>query len=481
MCRIVVTVMLIALFNMKLSAYKTSKHIIPNSMIKNEPHNHFIAAHSISTHPVTEKRFTLRANYYFALEHFVTQSTCCSKFTEVRLRQYRDKLIGNDFETYKVKNIDSSIHSIVNNMFKPWRRNYRYWLLCDFALILLEEYAIQNAFELLKCYLSKRQRVALDKLLKILLANEDASNAVGFAKALIEQFHKNRNFIKTPEKRLIVTANMSAGKSTLINAIVGKPVTRTSQEACTANLCHLYNKPFDDGAVHRSTSRITLNATHEDLMEKDKLDKSCIASYFNLTVPSFSRICLIDTPGVNSALHRNHGDFTRKALSGEQYDILIYVFNASRLGTDEEQRYLKYISKNVPKEKIIFVINKLDDYRGVDDSIEASLEGVRNDLRQLGYDNPKICPISAYFALLLKMKQAGLELTEDELEAYELFAKKFAKPKYDLSRHYTQKIDANIATENNFLFLSAKCGLYGLENVLFGAYSPYTTSWCVGP
>lgn len=438
-------------------------------MIKNELQNHFIAAHAVDVHPVLRSCRKLRANYYYALEYFVTQCSSDNKFIEGRLKQYYEYLVGASSGTARSKSLDSIIYSVVNNMFKPWRRKYRYWLLCDLALVLLDELVIRKAFEILEHYLSKRQRISLENLLDVLLNAKGVPRSIEFAKVLIDQFHKNRNFIGRPEKRFIVTANMSAGKSTLINALVGKPVTRTSQEACTANLCFLYNKPFNDDAVHMYASEFNPNATYEELMKGDGQRKICVALYFNFMVQSLPRVCLIDTPGANSAVHLDHGQLTRKSLLEEKYDVLIYVFNGNKLGTDEELRYLKHVSEIIPKEKIVFVLNKLDDYKDVDDSIESSLEGVRNDLINIGYDNPKICPISAYFALLLKMKKNGHNLTEDESDAYELFAKKFAKPKYDLSRHYAQELELNTATGNEFLLLSAKCGLHGLENVLFGA------------
>ena len=77
----------------------------------------------------------------------------------------------------------------------------------------------------------------------------------------------NKDFISKEEKRIIVTANMSAGKSTLINALIGKSIARTSQEVCTGNVCYLYNKAYEDGNIHLLTNDLNLKATSEDLIE----------------------------------------------------------------------------------------------------------------------------------------------------------------------------------------------------------------------
>lgn len=72
------------------------------------------------------------------------------------------------------------------------------------------------------------------------------------------------------------------------------------------------------------------------------------------------------------------------------------------------------------------MLNKLDNFKSADDSIASSIEGVRNDLLHLGFEEPVICPLSAYFALLLKMKMYGEAMTEDEQDAYDYYVKNSA-------------------------------------------------------
>ena len=88
---------------------------------------------------------------------------------------------------------------------------------------------------------------------------------------------------------------MSAGKSTLINALVGKPVTRMAQETCTANQRYILNKPFEDKSVHLFDSPLNLNATNVDLMSVEGTNISYIASYFKTMVQPKASVCFIDT------------------------------------------------------------------------------------------------------------------------------------------------------------------------------------------
>lgn len=433
--------------------------------------DHFISSQNLHTHPLARtKSKSLRGSYYASLCYFVAQNKHDSNYINARLEQYHFLLIGDGVCDYlSDRNRDSTIRSIVNNILMPWRRKYRFWMVCDIALILADEETVKESYRLLKSHLSRKQIILLDKLLEILFNNEDIPASLVFAKELIAQFRINREFSKQREKRFIVTANMSAGKSTLINAIIGKPLTRTSLEACTGNLCYLYNKPFEDSSIHLCASPLKLSVSYDDLAKTEKTTISHIASYFRTLVQPQNRVCIIDTPGVNFSQNQNHGELTRKALKEECYDKLIYILNAAgKLGTEEELSYLKYVSKNIPQEKVVFVLNKLDEFRKTEDSIEASIEGVKNDLHKLGYENPTICPLSAYFALLIKLRKNGEALSDDEQDTYSFYVKKFSKAEYDLSLYYDKKVEIKSSNSDELIVMSVKCGLYGLENILFG-------------
>jgi hypothetical protein len=204
------------------------------------------------------------------------------------------------------------------------------------------------------------------------------------------------------------------------------------------------------------------------LLSIGKESVSSVASYFRATRPLPKRICLIDTPGVNFALNTNHGKVTRKAIAEENYDKLVYVLNASSLGTDDEIKHLKYVYENAPNEKLVFVLNKLDCFNSIDDSISESIDGVKTDLEKIGFKNPIICPMSAYFSLLLKMKQNNEELSEDDRDVFDLYVKKFNKPEYDLSVYYHEELVSKKPINDDLMKMSFISGLFDFENILYG-------------
>lgn len=165
-------------------------------------------------------------------------------------------------------------------------------------------------------------------------------------------------------------------------------------------------------------------------------------------------------------MYKAHSRRAHDALLHNNYDAILYVASPTRLGTDAEKRHLQWVSQNLQKGKIIFVLNKLDDYHDFSDSIEESVHDFKDDLLKIGFENPIICPISAYFSYLLKLRMTGQALSEDEADEYARYAKKFMRSSYDLSHYYE---DAQcLPTDSEEIALSKRVGLYGLEKNIYG-------------
>lgn len=425
----------------------------------------------LRNHPLTNSKKKNKGNYYLALSYIVQKTIADSQieisadskqYISKRLELYCEKL-KPDIKT--MSNENKNIKALSSCVRWPWQAKQRLWLMCDLALILLDKSLIQVAATTIKQFLPHRSHADIDALVDGLLNNSPIYSCYPPAESQIKQYLNNQIFFSYPEVRIIVTANISAGKSTLINALIGRPVARTSQEVCTGSVCHLYNKAFEDGNIHLSANALTLNATEQELRNYQWSGTISIASFFARLVPTSSRICLIDTPGVDTALYEDHTKQTHDALLRQNYDATIYVISPTNLGTDAEKKHLLWVAKNISHDKVIFVLNKLDDYHSCSDSIEESIQRLREDLNNVGFENPTICPISAYFSYLLKLKISGQTLSDDEADEYAFFAKKFMRSSYDLSRFY---IDCTITdSDTEEMTLSKRSGLYGLENIIY--------------
>lgn len=427
----------------------------------------------LEMHPILHETSTYKTQYLQALHYFV--HTYCNaeqlpnalwqKYCHIFLGTVADTSIYSPSEAEKAKPIIRKVASIKFRHFKFFSYRFVFVADCLFLCAFHDETKGKQILDAIKSFYSARYHDKCNLLFDALYHGKALEPGMELAEIQVDCWQKNSAFLNKPLTKILVTANMSAGKSTLINALIGKPLVRTSQEACTKTLCHLYNKPFEDGFVDLYYPSIQFGVADTTLSEAENAGLRQIASYYHMITPYDSRVCIIDTPGVNSAIHREHGRLTKKALTEESYDWLVYVLNANYLGTDDEFAYLRFVSETVPKEKTIFVLNKVDSFQSGEDSIEESIQDIRKDLCALGYENPIICPISAYCALLIKKKVNGLLLDEDENDSLDMLSKKFRRPKYDLSQYYARpEISAD---KDEITDISIRCGLYGLEHILF--------------
>lgn len=394
----------------------------------------FISAIDLENHPLKNARKATKAKYFYVLQYYVSKCTR-SIYAEGRLKIYKKSFIKNSIDIVDFKRCESDI------VFRPsqyWQNKYKYWLICDMALICCGVENCKPAINLMKSAISRKQVGIIDNLIHYLESGELEYKKECFESCenLIEQYWKNKKFCETNLKTIVITANMSAGKSTLINAIIGKDIARTSQEVCTGNLCYFYNLPFNESYIHFKGTSVNFSATSDEYKKFEWNKEIALALHFESKDSEKSRLCLIDTPGVNSSVNQEHGQISKEFIGKRKFDQLLYILNANKLGTDEEIAYLKWICKNISEEKVIFVINKLDNFNKSEDNIKLSIDYIRRDLQTMGYKKPQLYPISAYFAYLLKKEVMKEGMDEDEIDELQLFKKRFLKPYYNLSTFY---------------------------------------------
>lgn len=279
---------------------------------------------------------------------------------------------------------------------------------------------------------------------------------------------RNRLFLQKPEKKIMVTANMSAGKSTLLNAFAGKKINKTQNEVCTAKIHYMYNKAGEDKLNAKFDHKLILNTSLKKLMtdeEENKTNEIMVSTRFRSLTQITDRICFIDTPGVNSAANKEHRDMTNDVISDENCDLLIYLLNGENIGTEDDRRHLKYVKERYHGE-MIFLINKLDKYRKGEDSVPETIQKAKEELQELGYNNARIYPISALAAYLAKMSLYGEQLSEDEIDDLNYRKRKLSKEEFMYYTYYdieSPKIDEG----NDMERLLRNSGLLSLEKMIY--------------
>lgn len=290
-------------------------------------------------------------------------------------------------------------------------------------------YSISNY---LICRCSFLSRHTLNSMHKIFIYKRDIRPHTKTLKSLLK--HKTHNELNWSRnaKHVLVVANVSAGKSTLINSLVGYRLTRAKATACTSRLAYIQNKIGNDG--------VTILDAHNHYRWSQDMEKWNSDSFVKASLPfnsslSGENICLIDTPGYNNSVDESHKRITKNAIESGKYEMLLYISNCQYFGTDDEYHLLRYIWQRINK-PIIFVLNKLDSFKKKDESIIDIISHYDDFLISLGFKAPVIIPVSAKAALEMRLSEDMLD--EDERIERKRYERKFSDSYYDLPSYVSE-------------------------------------------
>lgn len=277
----------------------------------------------------------------------------------------------------------------------------------------------------------------------------------------------NIAFKKKEPVRVMVTATMSAGKSTFINALIGKYICLSQSMACTSKIHCIVNKAFEDGFSAEYDHELVLIAGKEELLndnERNSSDKIVVSTNFKGMMCD-QRIIVNDSPGVNYSGNQSHKLIADRLVKGKQYDLLIYVMNVTQLATNDESEHLDYVRKAIGRKPVIFVINKMDTFNVEEEDIEATIRRQMDFLRKKGFKDPVICPVSSRAGYLAK-KYASSQLTKLEKRELYNYIDKFEQ--MNLSEYYAKafkKITVADADHEEEQLLKT-CGLAYIEKII---------------
>lgn len=244
---------------------------------------------------------------------------------------------------------------------------------------------------------------------------------------------------KSSDFEVCVVATMSAGKSTLINAMLGTKLMPSKQEACTAIITKIKdNKNNDSWQAEVYNKDNCLIETHENLtyptMERLNNDKDVSVIKATGDIPFVSSedvsLVLIDTPGPNNSRDPEHKKVQSDFLSKSSKSLVLYIMEGT-FGSDDDNALLQRIADSMKvggkqsKDRFIFVVNKMDDRRKEDGDTEQTLNRVRDYLfKKHGIANPNLFPAAALPALNIRLMQNGTELDDDTMDETEMKVRK---------------------------------------------------------
>lgn len=321
----------------------------------------------------------------------------------------------------------------------------------------------------LKSMLSVRE-IINNKVQNQKQANNTSQKNVSYSKAYTSSHSQNQTSNKVLNNKFLynrdktfevaVLSTMSSGKSTFINALIGKDLLPSKNQACTARTTAVLDNDeaqsvtghvlFGDG-TYQEVSDCTADQI-SDILENQKEKIADIV--IECSIPEIRNIgrslMIVDTPGANNVLDDTHGNTTRDYLQHLTSGLILYVLNATQIGTYDDTELLKTLKRAVEKNpnlSVYFILNKADSIDTKKEPLDNIVELCNTYLNKQGFKNAQIYPVSAKAALIFRKALSGQTLSEsEEIDFYMLFSK-FKTTDFSLPRFYSRPEVCVVAEE----------------------------------
>lgn len=431
-------------------------------------HDIFASTQIIFCNPVLKESSKIRAQYFVYLRKLLRLAKWDKrKYTKAQLAFYKTQLCTDEVETKCQNSLFESRFSYLLPFDLSIMVGFHHKFIgTDKSEIIISK--IVSDFNL-----PEQAKSALRNGFKASLGDEPAWNNLFHYKPLksFEEYlsfvKRNVLFLQKKPYNIMITATMSAGKSTLVNALVGKNISLTQNMACTSKIHTIVSKSFEDGISSEYDHDMSIDATKEDLLNDSGDNNSSritVGTYFNGLLGG-QRIILFDSPGVNSSENIEHTEITQKMLRSKKYKLLLYVLNATQLGTTDDEQHLEVVAKCIGRTKIIFVINKIDHLISEDDNFAGAIERQREFLISKGFKNPIVCPVSSRSAYLAKKSRTN-ELSRIEQRELENLMDKFEQQ--SLQPYYVEQLKCppQAIPPDEVQLLLNNCGFNYFEEII---------------
>jgi len=301
----------------------------------------------------------------------------------------------------------------------------------------------------------------------------DAEVRNAFEKALNSEFE------------IAVLATMSSGKSTLINAMLGREIMPVKNMACTATITRIRDcdlKPGQyraraldkDGGVVEDWAEVGPDEVAAYNAREDISTIEIEGDIHNIS-SQYMRLVLVDTPGPNNALNKLHREDTIRFIKSEMKPMVLYIINGTQFGITDDSLLLDTVAESMKgkdkqlSDRFLFAVNRLDSFNPAKEDVGAVIEQTRQYLEDKGIKNPNVFPLSALIAKLARLQQSGIDIGMEEFELLK-FQKVLQKyPQMNFMQYATlsktardslNKLAAEAGEEGSLLYSS---GLPGIE------------------
>ncbi len=263
----------------------------------------------------------------------------------------------------------------------------------------------------------------------------------------------NKENLHNPLK-IVVLGEVKAGKSTLVNSLIGKKVSYTNVVEATAAILEIkYSKEEKIIIEQKNQEQINLNSLNEldKLMDSNRNNQNFFDNIKKISIftdtERLKEITLVDTPGLNTVTSENAERTDSYIVNA---DLVLWILNSHHLGqSDISEKIEEVLDYGKP---IICVLNRIDEVNGDTSEIIAYVQN------EMGYMFTEIFATSAKNAWdgyieknSLKVKESNInelysyivnniERNAEQVQIDSIFKSMIVQIKRDLYTHNNTKL-----------------------------------------
>ena len=221
---------------------------------------------------------------------------------------------------------------------------------------------------------------------------------------------------------LLIMGEFSTGKSTFINAIVGKEIAAVGALPTTAvitKLCYgeedkitIYFKDGKSKVYGQDEFAQITSETDDNKYKKIRKNIKYVERAMPMNILQY--ISLIDSPGLN-ALNETHADITKEFV--DNADAVLWMFSTDKAASVTEIQAMEALN---PRLKPIAIINQIDKLDPEEDDVETFLNDIKNKLKGKVLDVIGISSLMAYKGRTLGnemlVKESNIRTVQNAIE-----------------------------------------------------------------